>query len=215
MRALTLSKSVILIDYGASNLLSVRRAFQHIGVDVRVAVHGAELVGAGHVVLPGVGAFGKAMGALEKSGLHEAIHAHVASGRPFLGICLGMQMMMDQSEEFGIHRGLGLIAGNVVAIPAHGMDGAAHKIPRIGWAYLRRGEAAREGDYASIIVNVPMYFVHSFMAVPSDPCDRLANVDYGGLSICAAIQRDNMLGFQGHPEKSGEAGLELLRQFVG
>lgn len=207
--------NVVIVDYGASNLLSVCRAFQHLGVDVRIAARGREALGADRLVLPGVGAFGKAAVALKASGLDEAIREHVAKDRPFLGICLGMQLMLDESEEFGTHSGLGLIPGKVKAIPRENENGYRNKIPNVGWRNLQKpDERSWDDSLLSSEDEKSMYFVHSFMAVPASRQHCLAEISYNGLKICAAIRSGNAIGFQGHPEKSGEFGLKLLARFV-
>jgi glutamine amidotransferase len=206
---------VVLVDYGASNLLSALRAFRHIGVEPTVATRPEDVMVADFLVLPGVGAFGKASEALRATGLDNAIREHVRSGRPFLGICLGMQLMFEESEEFGRHEGLRLLPGRVVPIPKAGVDGRPHKIPHIGWSKLR--PASTQGWNKTLLDgfnDVPMYFVHSFMAEPANHADRLAEVDYDGRSICAAVSHDNMVGFQPHPEKSGTTGIRILRDFL-
>ncbi len=206
---------IVLIDYGASNLLSVRRAFQHIGIEPLIAAHPEQARGASHMVLPGVGAFGKAAAALRAAGLDSAISEHVRTGLPFLGICLGMHLMLEESEEFGRHRGLGLLRGRVQSLPRTGCDDRLHKIPHIGWSALKPSRPEGwKGTILDGLQGVAMYFVHSFVAEPVDPADRLADVEFGSQSICAAVKRDNMVGFQSHPEKSGSSGLEILRKFV-
>lgn len=208
---------VTVIDYGISNLLNVVRAFEHLGAEVNVTNDPDEVVGADRLVLPGVGAFGDGMAGLNALGLVEPIRRYVDSARPFLGICLGMQMMLDRSEEFGSHRGLGLISGEVVAIPAITVDGRPHKIPHIGWNTIVATEAG--GSWRRTVLDrieegSSLYFVHSYMVVPADPTNRLADCDYGGHRISAVIRSGNIYGCQFHPEKSGEVGLRILRNFL-
>lgn len=208
--------SVVIIDYGAGNMLSVARAFDYIGATITITKNADEIMKADRVVLPGVGAFGKAMAELEKYELIEPIQRFAESGRPFLGICLGMQMMLESSEEFGHHKGLGLIEGHVKAIPNKTSDDTTHKIPLIGWCQLN---PAHDQNWAQSILSgkendLCLYFVHSFMAIPDHPEDRLADTNYNGHAICAAIRRGNLYGFQGHPEKSGAIGIDLLKSFM-
>ncbi len=211
------SAKVAVIDYGVGNLLSVRRALEHCGATVTVTADAGVILGAARVVLPGVGAFANGMAALERQGLALTVREVATRGRLLLGICLGMQMLFDDSTEFGVTAGLGLIAGTVVAVPSVASDGRAQKIPHIGWnaLVLPRGRESwnqtvlqdlRPGDAA--------YFVHSFMASPSDPRHRIADCLYGEIPIAAVVGRDNVLGCQFHPEKSGEAGLKVLRRFL-
>lgn len=207
---------VAVVDYGVGNLLSVTRALAHVGAEPVLVDTPEAVAAADHLVLPGVGAFGAAIAELERRNLFEALVAHGRSGRPFLGICLGAQLLLDGSAEFGSHRGLGLIPGMVRAIPASGLDGRPHRIPHIGWADLAEPipgrwagtlfQAVRPGDAA--------YFVHSFHALPTDPADVLAVVDYDGIPVTAAIGHGAVTGCQFHPEKSGAIGLALLRRFI-
>lgn len=209
-------KTVAVVDYGAGNLLSVVRALSHVGADPVLVNDAASIEAAPLLVLPGVGAFGAAMRELAARNLIGALRAYVGSGRPFLGICLGKQMMMEESEEFGRHEGLGLIAGRVVPVPAITAEGRPHRIPHIGWADLKEPEPGRwKGTLLDgTPVGTSAYFVHSFHAVPTDPAHVLAWVEYDGVPITAAIRRGHLFGCQFHPEKSGEAGLAMLRRFV-
>ena len=137
------------------------------------------------------------------------------AGTPFLGICVGLQMMFDASEEMGVHEGLGLLAGRVQAVPAVGSDGVPHRIPHIGWRPLERARQSWEGSVlADLQPRERVYFVHSFAAQPVDPGVRLANVDYDGVSICAAVHHGNLHGCQFHPERSALPGLAMLRRFL-
>lgn len=207
---------VTVIDYGVGNLLSVQRGLEHCGANVTLTADPARILAAERVVLPGVGAFGNAMRALEQLNLVAVIRSLARRQTPLLGICLGMQLLLEESEEFGITAGLGLIPGRVVPVPAQSVSGQAQKIPHIGWSALQPSSAAgswsgtllqdtRPGDAA--------YFVHSFMAVPTDPAHRIADCVYGGHLIPAVIGRDRITGCQFHPEKSGEVGLRILRRF--
>jgi glutamine amidotransferase len=207
---------VVIVDYEAGNILSVARVFDHIGAKITITNNADEIASAERIVLPGVGAFGKAMAELNRQGLVDSIQRFAKSGRPFLGICLGMQMMLESSEEFGRHDGLGLIKGHVNAIPSTAVDGTPHKIPHIGWNNLLPAPNAHWKDtiLADQESSLSLYFVHSFMAEPKASEDRLANTDYNGHKLCAAIRKDNLYGFQCHPEKSGEAGINILRNFL-
>ena len=207
--------NVTVIDYGASNLLNVVRALEHCGAAVDVTDKPDIIARATKLVFPGVGAFGDCMKALHERNLASAITDYIASGRPFLGICVGMQVMFEVGEEFGEHKGLGVIKGRVAQIPAVGADNVPHKIPHIGWSELQPAQ-----DWTDTIL-APLhnaknatYFVHSYRGIPSDSGDCLATVDYDGVSICAAVKRGNAYGCQFHPEKSGETGLDILRRFL-
>lgn len=209
--------SVTIIDYGVGNLLSVARACLHCGAEPMLTTSAEDILAAERIILPGVGAFAKGMEGLHKYGLVDAIKQYAGSGRPFLGICLGMQMMFDSSEEFGNHKGLGLIPGTVVAIPPTATDGTPHKIPHIGWNSLVLPVSLSTWDetiLAGIAPYASVYFVHSFTAVPADQANRLADCLYNGRLISAAVRHGNLYGCQFHPEKSGEVGLAIIQNFI-
>jgi glutamine amidotransferase len=169
---------------------------------------------ASKLVLPGVGAFANAMNNLQSRNLVEPIKHAALSGTPLLGICLGMQLLLSQSEEFGITQGLGLIPGNVVAIPDHADDGELVKLPHIGWNKLHNKNPWESTILKGTPVDGAAYFVHSYMAVTDHEEDLLSVTSYAGNEITAVIQRQNIMGCQFHPEKSGEVGLSILRSFV-
>lgn len=207
---------VTIVDYGIGNLLSVARAFEHCGDSVVLTDDARKITCADYLVLPGVGAFADGMAGLIERGLVEPIMEFAAKERPFLGICLGMQMMLDESEEFGANEGLALIPGKVVAIPAASCDGAPHKIPHIGWNEISAPDSV--SWKGTILENTQagssFYFVHSFTAVPAQHEHRLADCYYNGQRIAATIRKDNLYGCQFHPEKSGVEGLTILRTFL-
>lgn len=207
---------VTVIDYGIGNLLSVARAFEHCGAGVELTADVRKIADADFLVLPGVGAFADGMAGLNGLGLVEPIITFASKERPFLGICLGMQMMLDESEEFGANEGLGLIPGKVVAIPAVGSDAAPHKIPHIGWNEIHPPESTswHNSILRETADGTPFYFVHSFTAVPDQHSHRLADCYYNGVLISAAIRIGNVYGCQFHPEKSGEAGLNIVTSFL-
>lgn len=212
-----MSTQVTVIDYGIGNLFSVQRALEHVGASVALTSTPAELEGAERLILPGVGAFEDGMRGLRERGLIEPIRRYAATGRPLLGICLGMQMLSGIGEEFGTHEGLDLIPGRVRALPPQDAQGNEQKIPAIGWAELLAPEGVRwtatplqplQPGRSSV------YLVHSYEVLPDDPADRLAEYEYGGRRVCAAIRRGNVFGFQFHPEKSGAVGLQVLSSFL-
>lgn len=208
---------VAVIDYGVGNLLSVRRGFERCGATVAVTSDPAQILSAPRVVLPGVGAFANGMAGLRDRGLDAVVREVAARGTPLLGICLGMQMLLDESEEFGVTPGLGLIPGTVVPVPATTTEGRSQKIPHIGWSALVSSHAADHWPSPLLMDVRPgqdVYFVHSFMANPADSADRLADCLYGGRAVSAAIERGHVYGCQFHPEKSGEVGLSVLRRFL-
>jgi len=209
--------TVTIIDYGIGNLLSVSRAFTHCGAEPVLTGTPEGVLAAERLVLPGVGAFADGMAGLRERGLVEAVRQYAATGKPFLGICLGMQMMLDTGEEFGSHEGLGLIPGRVVPIPPTAADGSPHKIPHIGWNRLELPSPATAWSGTvldGIAPGAAAYFVHSFTAVPADPAHRLADCRYHGRLIAAAVRSGALYGCQFHPEKSGEVGLAIVRNFI-
>lgn len=208
---------IAVVDYGAGNLLSVSRAIERVGGSAVLSSDPKTIDHAERLVLPGVGAFANGMAALQTLGLTEPLRRFASSKRPFLGICLGMQMMFESSLEFGRHEGLGLIAGDVLPVSKTGADGKPHKIPHIGWKPIEKSpnSPSWEGTpLEGIKEKNAFYFVHSYEAVPKHPKDRLASVDYDGLKLSAAVGRDRIFGTQFHPEKSGELGLSILRNFI-
>jgi imidazole glycerol-phosphate synthase subunit HisH len=210
-----MSLPVTVLDYGIGNQLNVLRALEHCGASVKVVQKASAAdVEAARLVLPGVGAFGDGMAELRSRGFDELVKRFAQTGRPFLGICVGMQVMFDASEEMGEHEGLGLLAGRVRAVPAVGTDGKPHRIPHIGWRPLEPAAAWAGTILADVQPMERVYFVHSFAAGPSEDRVRLANVGYDGLAICAAVHHDNLYGCQFHPERSAETGLNVLRRFL-
>ena len=207
---------VAIIDYGVGNLLSVQRAVEECGAEAITSSDPDVINRADRVILPGVGAFANGMRALESLDLVEAIKAIALDGIPLLGICLGMQLLLDESEEYGTTKGLGLIPGRVVPIPAFGIDTTNLKIPHIGWNSLLASEDT--GWSGTILQNSTpsdaVYFAHSFMSNPEDPEMCIADCLYGGNRISAVIARENIFGCQFHPEKSGDKGLKILKAFV-
>ena len=208
---------VTIIDYGVGNLLSVQRGFESCGAKVTLSSDSELILGAERVVLPGVGAFKNGMRALENLHLDKAVKDFADQGKPLMGICLGMQLLLDESEEFGVSGGLGLIAGRVIPIPNTTNSGTQLKVPNIGWSSLQ--PSSLSNDWSESLLNdvsagEAAYFVHSFMAMPSDPAHCLAECIYGGYRITAAITKENITGCQFHPEKSGEVGLKILHRFL-
>lgn len=207
---------VAVVDYGVGNLFSVRRALECSGAStVLVTSNPIDIENADRLVLPGVGAFADGMLGLRERGLVEPICSFAKSGRPFLGICLGMQMMATESEEFGLHAGLDLIPGRVVAIPREGEHGQRLKIPFIGWSTLTGSRDAFVESYLRDLSNTDsVYLVHSFHMIPNHGDDLLAKYRYGKREITAAIRRGNVTGLQFHPEKSGRVGLRIIANFL-
>lgn len=213
-----MSNKITLLDYGMCNMLNVARAFERCGAEVTITEDSAVALAASKLVVPGVGAFRDSILEIEARGFGDAIKRFVETGRPFLGICVGMQMLFEGSEEFGDHAGLGVLNGYVVAIPSLTTEGEEQRIPHIGWNHLVQPETGRSW-HGSLLEEFEggqpaVYFVHSFAAVPADSAVRLADTIYGGHRICAAVQRDNVMATQFHPERSGEVGLNMIRGFM-
>ena len=197
---------IAVIDYGMGNLRSVEKAFHHLGCEAAITERPADLASASHLVLPGDAAFGDAMQKLRDQGWEGAIRREVERGKPFLGICVGLQLIFAASEEMGQHTGLGLLPGRSVRFPA------TERVPQIGWnqADIRRD--------SPLLAGVPdasfFYFVHSYYVDAEDETDCVATTDYG-LAYTSIAARDNVYGVQFHPEKSQKVGLRLLRNFAG
>jgi glutamine amidotransferase len=205
--------SLVIVDYGVGNLRSVYKAVEAAGASAEVITSPDGLAGAAGIVLPGVGAFGDAAANLRAAGFEAPLRRAVQSGTPLLGICVGMQMLFDESEEMGRHAGLGIIPGRVVRFAGdlHGPDGRLLKVPQIGWNQLCHAQTdpllagVPDGAYA--------YFVHSYYCAPADPVYAVATTDFGG-SYASVVRKDNVWGIQCHPEKSQAVGLRILRNFV-
>ncbi len=203
---------IAIVDYGMGNLRSVQKGFEKIGADAVVTNDPKKLLEAEKIVLPGVGAFRDCIHNLEQGGFVEPLLGLIADGRPFLGICLGLQMLFAESEEFGIHKGLGVIPGRVVRFP-DGMSEAGEKlpVPHMGWnQILIKGQSPL---FAGVQDGSNVYFVHSYYVKPDDESVVAAACSYG-IEFCAAIQRDNIMATQFHPEKSQAIGLQMLKNFA-
>lgn len=198
---------IAIVDYGAGNLQSVKKALDFIGAKPIITGNAAEIASASHVILPGVGSFGDAMHCMEKSGLVEAVRGAALSGRPFLGICLGMHLLFSGSEESPGVAGLGVLPGKIVKIP----DSPGQKVPHMGWNSLHLTQT--EGIFRGVPEDSYVYFVHSYYLQAERPEDVAATTEYA-VNIHAAVQRGNLCATQFHPEKSSDVGLQLLRNFV-
>jgi imidazole glycerol-phosphate synthase subunit HisH len=199
---------IAIIDYGMGNLRSVQKGFERMGRDVIVTSDPKKILSAGKVVLPGVGAFPDCMRNLEQYGLIDAVYKSIASGKPFLGICLGMQLLFTEGEEFGISKGLDIIKGRVIRF--QGPAFSELKVPHMGWNSIsikRRAPALLD-----IPDNSHVYFVHSFHTVPEDEIVIATTTTYG-IDFVSSIWKDNIFATQFHPEKSQALGLTILKRF--
>ena len=200
---------IAIVDYGVGYLRSVQKAVERVGSAATVTGDAAELAAAAGIILPGVGAFGKGMDNLVSRGLVQPLLSEVNAGKPLLGICLGMQLLFEESEEMGQHKGLGLLPGRVVRFPQGSL-----KVPHIGWNRLRPNpdRAASDPLLEGIEDGAYAYFVHSYYARPDDQEDILTETDYG-FDFASMVGRGRVWGAQFHPEKSQDVGLRLLENF--
>ncbi|MBK8431694.1 MAG: imidazole glycerol phosphate synthase subunit HisH [Chloroflexi bacterium] len=198
---------IVMIDYGAGNIRSAFKAFEHLGADIELTSDPRRVLKGDKLVLPGVGAFGAGMAELRRRDLEDPIHEAVGRGIPLLGICVGMQYLFETSDEMGQHTGLGLIPGRVTRFE----PSPDHKVPHMGWNQLHHDQThpllkgVDNGAYC--------YFVHSYYCIPTQPEDTVATADYGR-DFCAIVGRGNIFGLQFHPEKSHTIGLRILQNFI-
>ena len=206
---------VTVVDYGMGNLFSVTRALEYCGGDVTLAESADRVRTANRLVLPGVGAFADGMANLQERDLIGALLDHVSSGKALLGICLGMQLLLESSEEFGFHRGLGVVPGEVRRLPIQ----QGVKLPNIGWHKLLPPEGRNLSVWdgtilAGMTTDQTQYFVHSYAAYPSESSQWLSRTCYGDHWFCSTLRKDNVSACQYHPEKSGRVGLAVLERFL-
>jgi glutamine amidotransferase len=209
-------KKIIIIDYQSGNLFSISQALTNIGLDVKVSSEADDIVTADAIVLPGVGAFGAAMLNLEEMGLVEPIKEFVNSGKPFLGICLGLQLLFSSSVEFYSSRGLDIIKGTVKRFKNSDVDGKIIKVPQIAWnTILKTENSSWEGTpLYDLGEDKDMYFVHSFYVIPEDKQAILTETIYGGVKYASSILYKNIFACQFHPEKSAASGLKIYKNWA-
>tara|TARA_B100000795_G_C22803733_1_gene443453 strand:+ start:506 stop:1144 length:639 start_codon:yes stop_codon:yes gene_type:complete len=209
---------IIIVDYGIGNVFSVERSLEHCGAkNVKLSSDPDEIYNADRIILPGVGAFQDGIKGLKDRGLIEPLQNAVTQGKPLLGICLGMQMLVSSSKEFGHHSGLDFIPGKVVPIiESQKSKVSTLKIPYIGWAKLdiELKQEATKSVFNGIKKNSYVYLVHSFHVQTDNQNDMNGTYNYDAIKVTAAIQKDNVIGLQFHPEKSGEVGLNVIKNFL-
>ncbi|MFN2099285.1 imidazole glycerol phosphate synthase subunit HisH [Altererythrobacter sp. MF3-039] len=213
------SNTCVVVDYGLGNVFSVMRAIEKIGAKATLTADPGKIAKADRVILPGVGAFGRAADRLRERGLEEPILEFTRTGRPFLGICVGMQLLMEIGTEFGEHRGFGLIGGGVHRMELAEEDGSRLRIPLIGWHPIHPPEGAPRSSWKGTLLESfeaenAFYFVHSFAANLTEGSDALAVARHGENEVIAAVCRDNVTGVQFHPERSSNQGLRFLKRFI-
>jgi glutamine amidotransferase len=210
---------VAIIDSDMGNLFSVKQACEYVGLDPIITSDVSEILAADRAILPGVGAFGDVMDILQKRALIKPIKQFINSGKPFMGICLGLQLLMSQSEEFGQHQGLDVIKGSVVKFPERSNNGRVIKIPQIGWNHIIKPEFIKEETWNESplkdINNAEfMYFVHSYYAMPVDKEVILSVTQYEDTQYCSSLSWKNIFACQFHPERSGEEGLKIFKNWL-
>jgi imidazole glycerol-phosphate synthase subunit HisH len=210
-----MSKKIVIIDYSLGNMFSVQQALSFCGAEATISHSPSEILAADALILPGVGAFSEAMNYLRGNGLDVAIKESVGKGKPFLGVCLGLQLLFDTSEEFGSTRGLGLIKGEIRKFTSVDPQEKLH-VPQVGWNTISAppGKDWKGTILEGVSAGEYMYFVHSYYAVPSVKEDVMAMTTYGGTAYCSAVLKNNIVATQFHPEKSGEKGITIYKNWL-
>lgn len=211
-----MSLQVAIIDYGLGNLFSINNACERVGLETVITSDIEVITNADALILPGVGAFGDAMQSLLANNIAGTILEFVKTGKPFLGICLGMQLMFSESEEFGNHKGLGLIKGKIVKFPPQNAQRENIRVPQIQWNQIYAAEKNRwdHSPLKNIAEGTYMHFVHSYYAIPEDNNTILTYSEYEGVKYASAVMQDNMVGIQYHPEKSADEGIKVYQNWA-
>ena len=208
-----MKKRVSIIDYGLGNLFSVKQACETIGLDVVISAKPKDILNADMVILPGVGAYGIAMENLKKAQMTQVLKEFVDTGKPFVGICLGMQLMLTESVEFGQNKGLNLIPGKIKKFESRPLDKVSYPVPQIQWNQLKKSNHIDKDHFFTFLKNGDyMYFVHSYYCVPEDNSSIITTSDYAGVKYPSIIQHKNCIGIQFHPEKSGSNGIKIYKK---
>jgi glutamine amidotransferase len=209
---------ITIVDYEIGNLFSVSQAFKSVGIDAVISSDIKEILESDGVVLPGVGAFGDAMDSLHKLDLVNPILDFIDTGKPFLGVCLGMQLLFSESNEFGTHKGLNIIEGEIKKFPPYDNSGEQIKVPHISWNQIFAQDdpagkwqdsplnGLKNGEY--------MYFIHSFYASPKYKENILSTTDYKGINFCSSVNKKNVFACQFHPEKSAKNGIQIYKNWA-
>ena len=209
-----MSKKIVIVDYGLGNLYSIEQACSQLGYSTIFSSNSKDILGASNLILPGVGSFEVAMKQLNDFNLIETLKKFVKTGKPLMGVCLGMQLLFDESDEFGNHHGLGIIKGKIVKFPEI-VKNQKIRIPHIGWNKIFKSEMEWNNTPLKNTNNESlMYFVHSYYAVPESNTNILTLSSYSGFEFCSSVKKDNVFGFQFHPEKSGKEGLIIYDNFL-
>lgn len=212
--SLNMKKKIVIVDYGLGNLYSIFQACKHFGFDPVLSSNKNEILDASHLILPGVGAFEVAINQLNKLSLVEVLEKYISSGKPLMGVCLGMQLLFEKSYEFGEHLGLGFIKGSINKFPTS-YSGTNLRIPHIGWnKILKHNNDWANTPLSDLEDSSMMYFVHSYFASPDNFNEILSISQYKGFEFCSSVMSNNIFGFQFHPEKSAESGLSIYKNFI-
>lgn len=206
---------IAIIDYQLSNLFSVKHAFDYLKVDSEITSDKSTIASSDGAIIPGVGAFGDAMKNLKKFNLIDVILNHIKQGKPFMGVCLGMQLLFSQSEEFGLHKGLNIVPGKVKKFSFKERLDSSRKVPQIGWNQIFKAKKSWQNTPLKNIKNGEfMYFVHSYFVLPEDKDVILAKTIYEDIEYTSAVLKNNVFALQFHPEKSGTEGIKIYKNWI-